>query len=179
MDRPTVSCAGPAVFFRGQYVYRTLNGTMAVITGLLSGAICAAAAVYISRRDEELLTVVVSVIFAVVALVFGGLGLWMLWAWVRNRRILVEINEDGIICGNRFWPWDRVRSFAGTRYDNGVCLGFTPRGTGVWGGGGLQTTPLLTEQQYVELARELSRCILARFPDVEVAMHPLKPTTDP
>jgi hypothetical protein len=178
MDRSTLSSAGPAVFFRGQYVFRTLSGTMSVIVPLLSSAICAAPIVYFSSRDEELLMVVVSAIFAAVALVFGGLGLWTLWSWVQNRRIPVEINADGIIYGNRFWPWDRVSSFAGTRYDNGVCLGFTPRGMGVWGGGSLPTTPLLNEQQYVELARELSRCISARYPDVVVAMHPLKATAD-
>jgi hypothetical protein len=111
--------------------------------------------------------------------VFGSVGLWTLWSWIRNRRIDVEINEDGIICGNRFWPWDRVRSFGGTRYDNGVLLGFTPRGmTIVWGGGGLPTTPLLTEHQYIQLARELRRCVSARFPDVDVAMHPVEPPAD-
>jgi hypothetical protein len=108
----------------------------------------------------------------------GGLGLWALWNWIQNRRVTVEINADGIMYGNRFWPWDRVRSFAGTQYDNGVCLGFTPRGRGVWGGGGLPTTPLLTEEQYVELAGELIHEISERYPEVIVAMYPLRATAD-
>jgi hypothetical protein len=165
-----------AVFFHGQYVFRTLNGTVAVVSGLLPSTIFIAVAAYILSKDAEWLTIVVAAIFAAVALVFGGAGLWALWGWVRNRCVQVEINENGIIYGNRFWPWDRVRSFAGTRYDNGVCLEFTPRWTGVWGGGGLATTPLLTDEQYIELAREVSRCISARFPHVVVAMHPLKAT---
>lgn len=178
MDRPTVFGSSPEVFFREQYAFRTLNGTLAVISGLLPSAISAASAVYISRVGDDLLSDVVSAIFALVALAFGGLGLRALWGWVCNTRIQVEINEDGIVHGNRFWPWDRVRSFAGTRYDNGVCLEFTPRTTGVWGGGRLHTTPLLTEEQYVELARELSHWLSSRFAHVEVATYPLRATSD-
>ncbi|MEX2308219.1 MAG: hypothetical protein WD738_11530 [Pirellulales bacterium] len=179
MDSPTVSCAGPAAFFRGEYIFRTLNGTMAVISGLVPSAIAAAVAVYISTMGEDLLSDFVSAIFALVALIFGALGLWTLWSWIRNRRVPVEINEEGIVCGSRFWPWGRVRSFAGMRYDNGVCLEFTPCRRGVWGGGTLPTTPLLTDQQYVELARKLDQCISARFPHVIVAMVPEDATADP
>ena len=151
--RPTVTNSSPRVFFRGQYDFRTRNGVMAVISGLVPSAIAAAAAVYISTLGEDWLSYVVTGIFALVAFVFGMAGLWVLWGLVRTRRDLVEINADGIIYGNRFWPWDRIRSFAGKHYDNGVSLEFTPRHTGVWGGGQLPTTPLLTDQQYVELAR--------------------------
>jgi hypothetical protein len=179
MESPTVSHGAPRVFFRGEYVFRTVNGAMAVMTGLGASAVSAAVAVCIARLGEDLLSNVVAVIFGAVASVFGGVGLWTLWSWIRARRVQVEINEVGIVCGNRFRSWQRIRSFAGTRYSNGVCLGFTPRRTGVWGGGSLPTTPLLTDQQYVELARELGPWISARFPDVVVAMNPEVATSDP
>jgi hypothetical protein len=178
METRSLSVGGPRVFFGGQFVYRTLNGAMAVIAVLVTSAIMAAIALTIRRMGEDLLSDVVSAGFGMGALVIGGYGLWALWSWVRNRCIHVEVNEDGIVCGNRFRPWERVHAFEGVRYDNGVCLRFTPRRTGVWGGGMLPTTPLLTDEQYVELARDVSQGLTARFPHVVVAMHPLKATAD-
>lgn len=167
MPRPPLS-QSPAVLFRGEYVFRSINGTMAVIVPLLTSAVFAVLAAYIESLAA------VRAAFAVGAIVFGGLGLWTLCAWIGNNRIRVELNEDGIVSGNRYWPWEKVRSFAGLRHSNGVCLAFTPREL-TWGGCDLPTTPLLTEQQYVDLARELSRCVAVRFPDLEVAMYPLEP----
>jgi hypothetical protein len=174
MASPTLTHA-PAVFFRGQYEFRTLNGTMAVIAPLLAGVIFAAIALFAPRKDGELLPRVVAVGFGIWAFGFGGLGVWALWSLIRNRRVDVEISEDGILDGSRFWPWDRVQSFAGMRYDNGVFLEFRPRKAIGWVGGSLPTTPALTDEQYVELAKEVSRGISARFPHVVVATHPLRP----
>ena len=165
-------CSSPVVFFRRDYTFRTLNGTMAVIAALLASAMLATVAVYVWKKAEEVLALVVGAVFASGALIFCGLGLWVMWSWLRNRRVTVEINEDGIICGSRFWAWDRVHYFAGRRYSNGVCLEFTPSRGVVSGGGDLPTTPLLTDQEYVQLARTLSQCISARFPHVTVVMEP-------
>jgi hypothetical protein len=168
----------PVVFFRGQYVCRSFNGGMAAISGFVASALATAFAVYNSRMGNGVLSDVVSGMFALLALIFGGLGLWEFWGLASNRRVDVEINEDGIVCGNRFRPWDRVNTFVGKRYNNGVCLGFTPRRTGVWGGGDLPTTPLLTDQEYVELAREMIRQLSNRFPHLLIITHPTAATSD-
>lgn len=176
MNRLTLSYAAPRVLYRSHYVFRTLNGTMAIVVALLISALLAAVAVYGPVRGRELPLVVVRAGFALVALTFGGIGLRALWGWIRNDRIRVEINEDGIVHGNRFWSWHRVHSFEGIRYTNGVALGFTARGVMVGlGAGTLPTTPLLSEQEYAELAREVSRCTAARFPHVDVAIEPRDP----
>lgn len=179
IDRPTRCYASPLVLFRGRYVFRTLNGTMAVLISFLASVICTVLAVFVLKTEGEVLPKVVATIVLAGALIFGGLGLRALWGWVRNERIYVEINERGVVRGNRFWPWERIQLFTGTRYDNGVTLEFTPRwNTIVWGGGQLPTTPLLTVQQYVELAHELSQFLSTRFPHVEVAMQPQLPRGD-
>ncbi len=160
------------MLFRGQYAFRTLNGVMTIVVALVASAVFVAVAIPSLRLVRE-----VSLAFALGALAFGGIGLRALWGWIHNERIPVEINEDGIIRGIRFWPWDRVHALGGTHFTNGVRLGFVPRGRIVWGvGGDLPTTPLLTEAQYVELAREVSGCISARFPHVTVAMQPVVPS---
>jgi hypothetical protein len=176
MDRPTPSSTGPAVFFRGQYAFRSLNGAMAVLVLLLAGSIFAVLATTIATHDDDkLLSTIVRVGFAGFALVFGGSGLRALWGWVRNHRVVVEINADGILRGQKFWPWDQVRTFAGTSYDNGVSLEFTPRRM-MWGTGALPTTPHLTVDQYVALARELDEFLSVEFPNVKVLLLPQAPT---
>jgi hypothetical protein len=172
-------CTGPVVFFRRDYAFRTLNGTMAVIAALLASALSGAVAVYAWKTGEGVLVHVVAAVFASGALIFCGLGLWATWSWIGNRRVHVEINGDGIICGDRIWPWDRVHRFVGRRYSNGICLEFTLSRGVVLGGGHLPTTPLLTDKEYVELARTLDQCISARFPHVVVAMEPEDATADP
>jgi hypothetical protein len=177
MNKPTVSHAAPKVFLRGEYAFRNVNGAIAIIGPLVMGAILAFSAVYIPGAGDTSLSRIVNIVLAVGALVLSGFGLWALWGWVRNARIRVEINENGIIRGDRFWPWEQVRSFAGWQYVNGVSLEFKPRGMMiVWNRGDLPITPLLSEQQYIELARELQQCISKRFPHVDVALHPLKPS---
>ena len=179
MARPTAACDGRAVFFRGEYVIRTLNGTLAVISGLAPGALAAAIAFYISTTTADMLSHVVSAIFALVALVFASAGLWALGSWVCDRRTRVGVNEDGLFAGNRFWPWGEVRAISGIRYRNGTCLRFTPRRKFLWSDGTLPTTPLLTDQQYIELARELGQCLLVRFPHLLVGTAPEDPTAGP
>jgi len=172
-------CTGPVVFFRRDYAFRTLNGTMAVIAAILSGALLGAVAVYAWKTGEGVLVHVVAAVFASGALVFCGLGLGAMWSWIGNRRIHVEINGDGIICGDRFWQWDRVHCFVGRRYNHGVCLEFTLSRGVVLGGGDLPTTPLLTDKEYVELARTVDQFTSARFPHVVVAIEPKDATADP
>jgi hypothetical protein len=164
------------VFFRGRYVFRSRNGTLAVVAGLSAGTIFAALAVSLFATGEDLLAYFGSAGFACVSLFFGGIGLRALYNLIRGHENEVELNGEGIIDGDRCWSWDQVRSVAGKSYGNGVCLEFTPRkltiGLGV---GSLPTTPLLADEEYVALASELSRYLSAHFPDVAVAPHPQVP----
>lgn len=170
------------VFFRGQYVFRTRNGAMAASVSFLTAASFAALAAYVpSLRGVrvDLLLNVVRASFALVTIVFGAICVRVLWGLIRGHRTHVEINEYGIISGRRFWPWAQVGSVTGTRYSNGVSLGFIPRSTMIaLGAGELTTTPLLSDQQYVELAQELCRYTSTYFPHVNVAMQPLDPLGD-
>lgn len=177
MNRPTLSDASPHVLFRGRYVFRTPNGVGAFILPVLFGGAFVAIVIATSTYDgRDPIVAFGNVWFALGGLLFFGLGLRALWGLIRNERIVVEINEAGIIRDKRFYPWDQVRSFEGTRYSNGVSLGFTTSGKMAgFAPGELPTTPLLTEEEYMELAREVSRYISSQFPHVQIAMEPLEP----
>lgn len=108
--------------------------------------------------------------FACGTLILGGFGLYTLLSLIANRRIWVEVNEDGIVNGTRLWKWNEIDSFTGKRYFNGVCIEFASR----WRRVSAPTTPLLTERQYIELAIELHRRIVVRFPNIKLAMFPLE-----
>ncbi|MDB5337267.1 MAG: hypothetical protein JWN70_2886 [Planctomycetaceae bacterium] len=142
---------------------------MAAILPLLFSVAFAVISSQALAKGDEPLQYRVGCGFGFGSLVFGGFGLYALLGWITNRRIQVEINADGIVNGTRFWRWDEVNSFTGILYYNGVCIQFNSG----WRTVQAPTTPLLTEQQYIGLAQELRR-ILVRFPNTELAMHPLK-----
>ncbi len=160
-----------SILFRAQYAWRTVNGALAVIVPLLVSGVFA----FISANEFSLnvdsLQVVVGCGFAVGALVFGGLGLYCLRNWIAGRIDCVEINTDGIVYRQRFTPWSDVRSFYGIQYDNGIMLKYIPNRS-TWGDGSLPTTPLLTEQEYFELAQTLAKLIGGTFPHVDVLPQP-------
>ncbi len=175
MADPSSATKSPTLF-RGQYVFRSRNGTLAMILPLLVCIVCVAIAVQAFREGAESPVRVVGSAFAIGALVFGGLGLYVLFSWIGNKCERVQIDDEGVTHRNRFTPWSKIRSFHGTRFDNGICLGHMPIARFFWGDGSLPTTPLLTEQEYVDLARRLHSRIGHRFPNVIVYMHPVEPT---
>jgi hypothetical protein len=156
------------VYFRGEYSFRTLNGTMAAVISLLvSGGFTFLAARFLVRSDSSH-EVLVGNGFTISAIVFGILGLYALSSWIANRRVEVEINEEGIRKGRRFWAWEEIRSFGGLQYINGVCLQWTSR----WRTFSAPTSPLLGEQEYAALAHQLSRCVAVQSANVDIAMCP-------
>ena len=163
IEKTTHGSDTPAVFFRGHYSFRSFNCAAGVLATSVASFILA-------FLVPDMPWGFVSVVFILSALLWGGLGLRMLWGWIRNESAYVEINERGIVRGKNFWPWEQVNSFYGTSYANGVRLDFmTHRITyGFYGGSNLSTTPLLTNNQYVELAKELIHYLATEYPDVDV-----------
>ena len=86
---------------RGQYVWRTVNGTLAVVVPLLVSIVfvCVSSSVFFHGTDS--LAVLVGGGFSVGAIVFGGLGLYCLRNWIAGRVDRVEVNTDGILYRQR------------------------------------------------------------------------------
>ena len=162
------------ILFRGQYVFRSRNGVGAMAIGLSVSIVFAIIAAHEFRGGDGLLSLLVGSGFAIMGLVFGGLGLFVLHSWIGNKCERVQIDDEGITYRNRFTPWTKICAFNGTRFDNGIRLGYTPKARCYWGNGSLPTTPLLTEQQYRDLAKQLHSHIGHRFPKVVVGMFPVE-----
>ena len=144
-----------SILFRGQYVWRTVNGTWAVVIPLLVSIVSlSGVSSSVFSQSTDSLAVLVGGGFSVGAIGFGGLGLYCLRNWIAGRVDRVEVNTDGIVYRQRFTPWSDVRSFYGQQFDNGIMLTYIPNRS-MWGDGSLPTTPLLTEQEYCELGRLL------------------------
>ena len=163
-ERPTPCCDTPVIFFHGQYSFRSLNSA----TGVLVTLIPSAAFIFTAASFPWSFTSVAVILFT---LLFGGIGIRMLWGFIHKECTYVEINKQGIIRGKHFWPWEEIQLFQGTSCDNGVCLGLMLRKI-TWGSGKLPTTPLLTNNQYIKLAKELSHYLATEYPDVIVAPQP-------
>lgn len=160
-----------SILFRGQYVWRTVNGTWAVAILLLVSIVSVGVSSSVFSQSTDSLAVLVGGGFSVGAIGFGGLGLYCLRNWIAGRVDRVEVNTDGILYRQRFTPWSDVRSFYGQQFDNGIMLTYIPNRS-MWGNGSLPTTPLLTEQEYCELAQTLAKLIGGTFPHVEVFPQP-------
>jgi hypothetical protein len=172
MSESSVNDSG--FFYSGEYVCRTWNGAMSAIVPLLFAGFFGFITATIFSEMRGTLALVVGGSFAAGALFFAIMGFLALIAFIGNRRILVEIGDKGIQHGNRFTPWAEVKEFRGTRYANGVCLGFTPtRRPFVSGDGNLPTTPLLSEQEYVELAQKLLERVVVQHANLSVVMLPI------
>lgn len=164
-----VDAVHSTALFRGQYCFRTLNGTLASVVPLLFSVSFAVISSRVFAKADDLLQRQVGYGFGVGSLVVGSVGLYALLGVITNRRIEVEINEDGIINGSRLRPWNEVNSITGKKYFNGVCIEFSAG----WRTMSAPTTPLLTEQRYIEIVQELHRRIAVRFPNVKIAMLPV------
>jgi hypothetical protein len=170
--RPTSS----SVLFRGEYAWRSRNGTWAVTVLLVFGAVFSSVAATALLSDAELLSRFVGCGFLLGGAIFGGFGLVAAGFWIGDKRDVVEVTEDGIRYRNRFKSWHEIRKFYGTRYRHGVYLTYLARRAFQFGDGSLPTTPLLNEAEYELLAKDLQRTIQARFPHVEVVPYPIDDT---
>ncbi len=160
------------ILFHRQYIFRTLNGTLAAILPLSFGIVFVSIAVNLLGNPRDTLTQCVGIGFLIGGIFFGGFGMLASFAWITNKRHDLTISEDGVTFRDHFKSWDEIGAFYGTRYGNGICLGYSPRSRIPFGDGSLQTTPMLTEREYEALALEVYNCIGSRFSHVDVAMHP-------
>ncbi len=115
--------------------------------------------------------------FAIGAIGLLSASLYALIAILIGRAVKAIVATDGITHGHRFVPWEEISEFYGTIYDNGICLGYTPAGRKIYTERQLSTTPLLTNDQYRELTKEIREHISATQPHVRIDMTPRQPTT--
>jgi hypothetical protein len=45
----------------------------------------------------------------------------LIYAWVSDRTIILEISGDGVRYGNHFWPWKDIGSLTLRTFGNGSC----------------------------------------------------------
>ena len=145
-----------------------------MVLALLTSLVLSAISWYLYDAQDDGVTRMVAACFAIGAVIFGALGLYVQVQLIRGKCDDVLIDESGITYRNRFRSWGDIRSFHGTRYSNGICLGYVPKTWFIWGDGSLPTTPLLSEQEYINLAQRLQASI--SFPDVIIESHPVSPT---
>jgi hypothetical protein len=96
---------------------------------------------------------------------------------VQGRERVVRVTEHGVTRGRKHWPWVRIARFGGIKYSNGIAITFQLRGRG-HGTRILITTPLLTAEQFVELARTVKAFAAETKTDVLVVEEPEVPTPD-
>lgn len=171
-SRPTTS----SVLFRGQYIWRSGNGTASAMVPLVFSIIFISVAVTVLMNRGDSFERIVAYAFVMGGTFFGGLGLLAACFWICDKHDGVEVTEDGITYRNRFKSWNEIRKFYGTRYRNGVCLGYLTRKRVQFGSGSLPTTPYLKEAEYELLAQALQRRIADRFPHVDVVPYAIEDT---
>jgi hypothetical protein len=102
-----------SILFRGQYVWRTVNGTWAVVIPLLISIVSIGVSSSVFSQSTDSLAVLVGGGFSVGAIGFGGLGLYCLRNWIAGRVDRVEVNTDGILYRQRVGGGQEVSQFGG------------------------------------------------------------------
>ena len=166
------------VLFHREYVFRSSNGVLAILVLALFGILFLWAANQGANINLGKIGRFVSVGFAVAGVILIGLGAQAVVSFVIDKRIVVSISGDGIRRGQGFTPWSDIAVFYGTRYTNGISLGFSPRGKRIYIEKSLSTTPLLTDKEYKELANTLHGRLVHERSDVQIELFPREPIGD-
>ena len=100
------------VYFEGEYSYRAKRNLLA---GLIAIGLGSALGAIVVSRVLESSNMVLNLLIALVALtitcVMSCAGVWLIWAWVTNKRFSVEVSTDGICYGKRFRKWSEIKRF--------------------------------------------------------------------
>ena len=170
--------AAPKAFFDGAYRYRSVNGltSVAVTTGF-GGALLFA-------RQRTLATLGFEHVWWCLAQGIGLLGAAALVAAavsvifiLQGRERAVRVTEHGITHGRQHWPWVRMAEIGGMKYTNGIAIKFHLLGRG-HATRTLITTPLLTQEQFAELARTVKDFARAAYPQLRFVEEPEVPSGD-
>ena len=72
----------------------------------------------------------IAALFGSGSLAFVLMIVFALYSWATTSKVQVRITEDGIECGRKFWPWERIAAISGQRFTwpEGVTLIMRPRG---------------------------------------------------
>jgi hypothetical protein len=136
-------------YFHGESIARSFSGVLNFVVITVAAAAFAANGLEQRRGNATLFA---CLIYEATGL--AGIALWLGWGIIFNRRVVVEISDEGILHGKRFWPWAEIETFGGMALGEGVKLFFIVRGRSDRMHR-LPTTPLLTNGQFRELALAL------------------------
>lgn len=142
---------------------------VAIVGGLLFLAtgtfliVLASSAIVKPPQGREILT----------ALFVGGIvgtmcctGAYLVWAFLRRHRTVVEIGPEGVQYGAKHISWDRVRRIAGIYHRQRFQLKLVRRGFA--SDLHLSTDEGLSEKEYTRLLSTLKRDLQGRYPDMSI-----------
>lgn len=172
------NAASSTVFFERCYVYRSGNGLFALLVLTLFGV----GALWVSttriNNPPGQIEIIVTSVFLLAGFGLLGCSIFMLYSMLIDRRTAVRITVEGIWKDQKYIPWTEVGGFYGTRYSNGISLGFTLRHKRIQNEKSLCTTPLLTEKEYSDLAGTLRDYVQRINCGANIELHPRVPTGD-
>lgn len=166
------------VFFRGEYVFRSMNAVLAVLVLGTFGGVFLRVSSLIFMADRETLSLTVGWCFVVGGALFLGASVYVLVGIILGRRDRVMISDEGITYGRQTVPWREISEFYGISYSNGVSIGYTPANRKIYIERELSTTPLLTVAAYVALAETIRDAIHIQHAHVRIDTIPRQPTGD-
>ena len=166
------------VFFRGEYVFRSINGVLGALVLVVFGGLFAWVSSQCFKSDTGGLSLFVGGAFAFGAALFLGASIYLMIAILIGRRDQVIISVDGITDGRRFIPWREISELYGTIYSNGVCIGYAPAKRRIYMERKLSTTPLLTAAAYTNLAETIRDAISDQNAHLRIDTMPRQPVGD-
>lgn len=153
--------------FSGYYSYRRpavlIVGTvMFVATGIFLATL-ASSAILKPPQGKDILAGLFAVGIVGTLFFVGG---YLLWAFFRRHRLLIEIGDEGVQYGGKFVPWERVRWISGIAYRGRYQLKLARRGFA--SDLHLTTDAGFSEEEYKKLMSALEHRLADRFPDLSV-----------
>jgi hypothetical protein len=177
--RPTLDYANPTAFFDGAYRYRSLSGVVgALVTGGFAVALLFAWRMLpaVGIVQNRVMWFLGGLLLLLAAAMVAGC-VWLVVGMVRGTEQRVRVTDHGISQGKRLWPWVRIARFGGVRHLGGVAITFQLRGRG-HAVRTLVTTPTLTAEQFVNLARTVKAFAGETYPHVLVVEEPESGSSD-
>jgi hypothetical protein len=155
------------MFFAGRVRYRkagVLFGALAALTFGFAPLVVFAPTL---RRSEWTGGIAAGVgIIGLVCGLFIFMGCKLLWRWLAGGTLLLEISDEGVRYGRRYFAWEQIRWIGGSSERGRVQLAMKCQGVP-------RELPLfvdepLTVDRYDALMQELSAALRERYPHVAV-----------
>ncbi|GEM_PF-4534800 len=173
--------ATPRIFFRGRYQCRNWLQLGGCIGLFAFAAMFAFAALQwrsvinsLSALDDIPILSLLAVACALLSLAFLAASAYVIWTYVEGREWSVLITEDVISRAGRLREWREIERVYAVHFASGVNVEFILRHASIPLPRAVELHPLLSAEQYSNLARILQEHVVPRHPHLKVdpqAMH--------